>query len=108
MKCNSKVGSGAIAQVHKAEVLLRGQKVEVVIKLVHKKAREKIILDMKIISLASKFIESTVPGALWWSLSDEVRVFKGNLMLFDEQVMIIIILTFRYDDGAVGYAKRSK
>lgn len=92
----SPIGSGAIAQVHKATVLVNGKEKQVVVKLVHRNARERIVLDMEIVGIAVWMVEKLVPGAIWWSLSDEVRVFQG---MMTEQ-----FINKRYDDGAIRYA----
>jgi aarF domain-containing kinase len=74
------IGSGAIAQVHKAKTIIHGKSKQVVIKLVHQRARECIVLDMHIFSMVTFIIESIIPGALWWSLSDEVKMFQSMMV----------------------------
>lgn len=78
------VGTGCVAQVHRA-ILLRdvegGGRVgdEVAVKVVHPAARDRVDADLELLRHAARVVEYLVPRARWCSVASAVDEFAKNL-----------------------------
>ncbi|KAJ8613992.1 hypothetical protein CTAYLR_005638 [Chrysophaeum taylorii] len=77
------VGSGCVAQVHRATVLVdtsdskKGD--EVAVKVVHPAARRRVLSDLDLLRVVARVFERLVPVARWISLPEAVDEFGKSL-----------------------------
>lgn len=89
------IGSGSIAQVHRA--ILKGTKEQVAVKVIHPNVEELLELDCTILSTLAHCIKFIVPIAHWMRLSEQVDCFsKSLLQQLDLEVEAHNLLLFRY------------
>lgn len=67
------IGSGSVAQVHRARLRSTGELVAV--KLTHPRIRQLVGLDLLIIDAGARLIDWLIPGAHWIGFPEQARLF---------------------------------
>ena len=73
------LGTGAIAQVHRADILLDGKVSPVAVKVVRPGVQNTIEIDLLILRVGAWMIDAIMPGARWLSLPEEVQIFSAMM-----------------------------